>query len=174
MFNLLMAIGAAVVGIFTAKKVGATPTILTAAPIELLNKSGYDWIYKKYATKYADWKLLKAIAITESSENPRAINKSDPSYGLGQVLCKTDTIGSNQYCKNLLPAVPEFKSMTPQKLMDAETNVRVYSKIIDDNIRRYGFERGIATYNRWGSRLENKPFTNQRYVDTVLTNYKRL
>jgi hypothetical protein len=64
--------------------------------------------------------------------------------------------------------------MTPQKLLDAETNVRIFSKIIDDNVRKYGLERGIATYNRWASRLENKPFTNQRYVDTVLTNYQRL
>ena len=177
MFNIIAGAFIALFTAFNAKKAGATPTTLTPQPYTAgVTASGgkYDALYKKYATSRVDWKLLKAIAKTESSENPKAINRSDPSYGLGQVLCNTQSIGSNQVCTNALPAVPEFKSMTPQKLLDAETNVRIFSKIIDDNVRKYGLERGIATYNRWASRLENKPFTNQRYVDTVLTNYQRL
>ncbi len=177
MLNLFLGLIAAVVTTFTAKKAGATPTTLTPQPYTAGVTAGggkYDALYKKYATSRVDWKMLKAIAKTESSENPNAINRSDPSYGLGQVLCKTETIGNNQICTNALPAVSEFKNMTPQKLLDPETNIRIFSKIIDDNVRKYGLERGIATYNRWASRLENKPFTNQRYVDTVLTNYRRL
>jgi len=170
MFQLFFAAIAGLATIFAAKKVGATPTTLTPKPSTSGGK--YDSLYKKYATSRVDWKMLKAIAMTESSENANAINRSDPSFGLGQVLCKNT--GDNSRCTNQLPAVPEFVNMTPLKLRDPETNVRIFSKILDDNVRKYGLERGIATYNRWASRLENKPFTNQRYVDTVLANYRGL
>jgi hypothetical protein len=42
-----------------------------------------DAIYKSVAEVYGeDWRLLKAFARKESSENPLAVNPGDPSYGL--------------------------------------------------------------------------------------------
>jgi len=119
------------------------------------------YLYNSYGTlPYISPELLQAIAIVESNENPQAINPQDPSYGLMQI----QVTGQSRY----LPAFD--MTVTPEELMDPEYNVMVGAKILNWNIKTYGYPRGIAVYNSWSARRypEEGPFPNQRYVDAVL------
>ena len=114
--------------------------------------------------------LLRAIAIVESNENPGAVNPSDPSIGLMQILCKADC--QTCLCKNRFN-IEGWIVATPERLLDPDFNVQIGSQIIKWNIKTYGFEKGIAVYNRWASRNDprNGPFGNQAYVDKVLREF---
>ena len=125
----------------------------------------FDPLYQKYGEKYGvDWRLLKAIAQVESSENPQAVNPADPSYGLMQILFPQSLNIENWPPKNSV------------ELMEPDYNVSVGAQILAWNIRSYGFYRGVAVYNSWGSRLnpELGPFDNQSYVDKVMAAYAQL
>lgn len=113
-----------------------------------------------------DPKLLRAIAIVESNEDPNAKNPSDPSYGLMQLLCQDDGAGG---CKNKLNVVgwpPAAKEM----LFDPDYSLDIASQILSWNIRQYGVNKGIAVYNSWSAHEDppEGPFSNQGYVDRVL------
>ena len=126
----------------------------------------FDSLYKDTASKYdsISWKLLKAIAMVESGENPLKINKADPSYGLMQIHCTGD---SRQF-----PGLSDTKwsVVTKEELMDPVINVEIASALLDWNIRHYGPLRGIGVYNCWAARHspECGPFPNQEYVIKVL------
>ena len=132
-----------------------------------------DDLYRKHGHRYGVAPaLLKAIARVESSENPAAINPSDPSYGLMQILYQGDPDRPPQ---NRLPAVADWSTVkTAGELLDPDRNLQIGAQIIRWNIRTYGLDKGVAVYNRWGSRLETSPFTNQPYVDKVLRHYHEL
>jgi soluble lytic murein transglycosylase-like protein len=130
---------------------------------EILN---FDPIYKKYGEKYGvDWKLIKAIAQVESNENPQAVNPSDPSYGLMQILYPTS-----------LPAVENWPPDSSSELMAPDYNVSIGSQILAWNLNAFGFPKGIAVYNSWSARNDpdNGPFQNQDYVNKVLAKYDAL
>jgi len=130
-------------------------------------------LYQHYGQAYKlDWLLLKAIAIVESNENPDALNPRDPSTGLMQILCVP---GPGGKCKNKLN-VMGWDLATVERLKDPDFNLSIASQILKWNIDNYGFKRGIAVYNRWGSRNDppNGPFGNQAYVDKVLREYEIL
>jgi soluble lytic murein transglycosylase-like protein len=132
-----------------------------------------DDIFRDVGSKVGlDWLLLKAIGVTESNLNPRAVNPADPSYGVMQILCTTNN--GSDVCVNKLPAVSEWNGATINRLYDPSYNILIGARILAWNIDRYGFEKGIAVYNNWSARNESKPFTNQNYVDKVLANYERL
>lgn len=131
-----------------------------------------DSIFKLYAQKHGlDWKLLKAIATVESSLNSAAVNPADPSYGLMQILCEPDGKGG---CRNKFPAVTNWPPVNKAQLFDPEYNISVGSQILAWNISTYGMRKGVAVYNSWAARFESEPFKNQRYVDKVFAEYKRL
>lgn len=113
--------------------------------------------------------------MVESSENPRAVNPADPSYGLMQILCPADSMDSR--CRNRLPAIPDFASATPRRLLDdVDFNLSIAAQLLAWNISRYGREGGIAVYNCWDSRLDlsaGREPRNQDYVDKVLAAYQR-
>ena len=118
-----------------------------------------------------DWRLLKALAHVESSENPTAINPADPSYGLMQILCT----GDGERCENkfYLSGWPP----TREELLNPDINVFFGAQVIRWNIDNYGFKKGIALYNAWHSNQDapaEGPFTNQKYVDKVLQKYGML
>lgn len=128
---------------------------------------GYDDLYKKHATgKSFDWKLLKAIAIVESNENPSAQNPADPSYGICQVLCQPDGSGG---CKNALNIIGWPPPGGYESLLNPDTNLYYASQILDWNVKMYGDKKGVAVYNSWAAHLDpqNGPFVNQDYVDKV-------
>lgn len=124
-------------------------------------------IYRKHALiNGLDWRLLKAIAITESNENPGALGDDGKSQGIMQVHC--DANCPTCYCKNKLNVVG-WGTATPEKLMDPDFNVKIAAQILAWNIGMYGHDKGIAVYNNWSSRLDPQegPFRNQQYVDKV-------
>lgn len=145
------------------------------SPVTVSLGTALDTVYQTWGARHGvDWRLLKAIAIVESGENPNAKNPSDPSYGLMQVLCKND--GSlNGRCTNVLN-VQDWDQATPEHLYSPNFNVHIAAQIIKWNIGAYGFKRGIAVYNRWASRNDpvDGPFGNQDYVNAVLANYYSL
>lgn len=131
-----------------------------------------DSIFKLYGQKNdLDWKLLKAIATIESSLNASAVNPADPSYGLMQILCLPDGKGG---CKNRFPAVNNWPPTSKAQLLDPEYNISVGAQILKWNIDTYGMRKGVAVYNSWAARYEKEPFKNQRYVDKVFAEYRRL
>jgi len=127
-----------------------------------------DELYQKHATAFAvDWRLVKAIAQQESSENPAAVNHADnESIGIMQILCRPDGQGG---CSNKL-YVDGWPDATRAKLLDADFNIYIGAQIIASNINRYGVPKGIAVYNAWDQHRAptGGPFKNQGYVDAVL------
>jgi len=129
----------------------------------------YDRLYNDVGSKYGvDPLILKAVASVESNENPNAYNKNDPSIGIMQILCHDDGNGSCSNRLNVMGWPPEKK----EDLFDVEYNINIGGQILAWNIKQYGRNKGIATYNRWASRTENEPFGNQGYVDKVLDKYE--
>ena len=129
-----------------------------------------DEIYQRYGLFYdLDWRLIKAVATVESSQNPDAVNRADPSYGLMQVLCKD---GPGGRCSNIvnLPGWPP----TQNELLNPDINVKFGAGILKWNIDTYGMPKGISVYNNWSARTapETGPFPNQGYVDKVLAAYQ--
>lgn len=139
----------------------------------LAQKPGYDSLYKHHAKLVGlDWKLLKAIAITESSENPKAVNPSDPSYGLMQLLCTKSTVRT---CGNFL-YLQDWPPATKEQLFDPDYSLHIASQILSMNVKSYGLWKGVAVYNCWGARNDARtgPFRNQKYVDKVKKEYDTL
>jgi len=161
--------------LFTLKSEGEKPKDTTIAGTRIVPVTHeaqvmtLDDLYQKWGTQSGlDWRLLKAIARVESSENPNAVNPADPSTGLMQILCRP---GEGGFCTNRFNI--DGWPVTKNQLFDPDTNLKMGSQILSWNIRRYGFKRGIAVYNRWASRHdpENGPFGNQEYVNRVLGEY---
>jgi len=108
-----------------------------------------------------DWEieaLIRAIIATESAWNPGAINPSDPSYGLMQVM--PHAAGG---------AGPP--GVTGEELLDPVTNIRAGADYLWTLIGRYG--RGsladvVAAYNAGRPRRgPDGRYLNQAYVDEV-------
>lgn len=139
------------------------------------NTNEFDAIFQREADRLGlDWRLLRAVATVESSLNPRAVNSADPSYGLMQILC---THHADGVCTNQFPAVRQWSGATTEKLLDPSYNVTIGAEILAWNLRAYGtIEKAIAVYNAWDQRNAppRGPFKNQRYVDKVLAEYRRL
>lgn len=172
MGNLIavLGVGLAVVGLtFLLKRVGGQTA--KAAPV-LKAETDLDALYIKHGQqKGVDAMLLKAIARVESNENPNAVNATDPSYGLMQVLCR-DGIGG---CTNKLDVL-DWNDASKTRLMDPDFNLHIASQILAWNVRTYGFMKGIAVYNSWGAHEDPRegPFRNDAYVKKVLGQYDSL
>ena len=121
-----------------------------------------DLIYAMAGGDLSTIALIKGIISTESEWNPGAINPSDPSYGLMQIL--------------LGPGGP-FPTVRADDLLDPSTNITLGSTFIMDLLRRYGSPGAIAAYNAGSPRLNAAgQYVNSRgdtmvqaYVDSVLT-----
>jgi soluble lytic murein transglycosylase-like protein len=150
---------------------GATASLLSTGESLL---TGYDAIYQQQANAFGvDWRLVKAIAQHESAENPDAVNASDPSYGLMQVLCTDDGSGGCANAFNIAGWPPDAGA---QGLLDPATNVYYGTQILAANIAAYGVPKGIAVYNSWDQHTAPAagPFKNQAYVDDVLSKARAL
>lgn len=132
-----------------------------------------DDIYRRHAQSVGvDWRLLKAIARVESSENPNAVNPSDPSVGLMQILCVPDGKGGCANKFNIAGWPPKNR----EELFNPDFNVLLGAQILAWNIQTFGTSKGIAVYNSWSARNDprNGPFRNQSYVDKVMAEYRAL
>ena len=147
--------------------------VLTLAAATAAAGDRYDALYREAGAAYGvDWRLVKAVAIVESSENPKAENRRDPSIGLMQLHCAEDAQGR---CTNRFD-VEGWVGITRERLLDPRTNVRLGTQILAWNLRVFGFERGIAVYNSWAARHTpaGQAIPNQRYVDRVMGVYRKL
>lgn len=135
----------------------------------------FDQIYQDEGIEHnIDWRLLKAIAIQESNEDPNAVNPSDPSYGLMGILAVTD---ANGMIRTRLPAIADWPpSGGVLELLQPERNVHYAAEILSWNMTHFGFPRGLAVYNSWDAHTSpvNGPFTNQGYVDNVLALWQNI
>lgn len=129
--------------------------------------SDYDSLYQRHGAQLGlDWRLLKAVAQVESSENPAAVNTADnESIGLMQVLCRPDGRGG---CANALN-VEGWAGITRAALFDPDTNIWIGAQILAWNVQQFGVLKGVAVYNAWDQRNAPPagPFKNQGYVERV-------
>jgi soluble lytic murein transglycosylase-like protein len=157
----------------------------TAAGYYMATNTDYDDIFQSVAAGYGlDWKLLKAVAMHESSLNAAAVNAGDPSnpsYGLMQISCRPDGAGGCDPAQ--FPGLADQGLWPPsggaqQLLDDVAYNVGLGAAILAEDLQRYGYPRGIAVYNNYSARTSpvNGPFpaVSQAYVDAVLKNYSIL
>ncbi|MGB9755889.1 MAG: lytic transglycosylase domain-containing protein [Desulfurella sp.] len=109
-----------------------------------------------------DPKLLYAIAVTESSLNPNAVNYNNTNgsidYGLMQInSCHLPTL--------------ERYGITKNDLFNPKTNVSVGAWILGKCIQKYGYSwQAIACYHTGNGSLNNKEAL--RYVWEVYRNLK--
>lgn len=144
-----------------------------ADAVEALNPT-LDDLFKKWGLAYnVDWRLIKAHAVVESGLSADAVNPSDPSYGVMQILCSGAT--GDDSCENKF-FIDDWSNATPNMLLDPDFNIRMGAQIIGKNLRQYGWPRCVAVYNRFAEYKSplNGPFQNQDYVDRVTAIYHQL
>lgn len=138
----------------------------------------FDAIYQKYGTQFGvDWRLIKAHAQVESSENQFAFN-TEGSSGLMQILLPLshNTGARRHFDAGRLPEWRDADAAAGTAIFDPDYNVSLAASLIRENIKAYGLPRAIAVYNMDKSRLGPLmgPFANQGYVDKVLTKARAL
>lgn len=94
------------------------------------------------ASKYhVDANLVRAVAMTESSLNPNAVNPSDPSYGLMQVMpILAEDFGVVKDWHN--PTEAEIAM-----IKDPLTNLRIGAWHLSRLLAKHPFEVAIQMYN---------------------------
>ena len=121
--------------------------------------SGFDSIYQKWSEALGiDWRLVKAVAITESSEDPSAIGDNGNSFGLMQV-------------QNLIGNY--YANAKGTELLDPEKNIEAGSKYLAEMVKKYGVEGGIQAYNL-GETKYLAGLTSPTYLSKVMRNFNSL
>jgi len=121
-------------------------------------------LYARHETDNVSAKLLRAVAIVESGERVDAFNPNDPSYGLMQILYT----GSNTlYVKGWPPG-------SATELFSPDYNLLIGSQILDYNIKKYGFFRGVISYNNWSGRTGSLPMNSINYFLKVFSTLIRI
>jgi soluble lytic murein transglycosylase-like protein len=133
--------------------------------------SKYDPLYQKYApVSGLSWKWLKAIALTESGQNPKAVNYDEGqgrhSVGLMQILYP-DTF------ENLRAEIGVNYSYND--LLNPDINIYIAASLLGKLKKRYSTMSDIiASYNSGRPIRVNGKYINQYYVDRVFYYYRRL
>ena len=110
--------------------------------------------FDKFFLKHSAYPYItKAIAITESNLNSKAIGDNGQSFGLMQLQLPTAK-GYGYYGSSF-------------GLLNPETNIYFGNKFLMDMISKYGKNKGIMTYNLGETKVK-KGITNQDYLDKVL------
>ena len=116
--------------------------------------------------------MILALIDIESGWNPKAVNPSDPSYGLMQLLATTD---SNGNITNRLPAIPTWPPDSISALFDPKTNIDYGCQILAWNLSQFGFPKGVAVYNNWGAKDSNQlgpyPGSTSDYMKKFMARY---
>lgn len=111
---------------------------ISSSLFNLAKKTTYDGLFKKYASKYnLDWKMLKAIALNESS---LGLNKGyEPKGG---------TVGLMQI--KLSTAQDYFKHLTAKDMFDDETQIMSASAFLADLKRQFNgdIKKTVMSYNQ--------------------------
>lgn len=113
------------------------------------------------ATLKLDPRWIAAHAKVESSFNPDAINPSDPSFGLMQVV------------PLIAKAFGGWDGQRKSDLLNVDLNVRAGSKFLKHLIGRYGvLESAIQAYNLGETKFD-QGIRVPGYLGRVLTEYRR-
>jgi len=124
---------------------------------DMLTK-GYDEIYRRWGElRQLDWRLIKAVAIVESSERAEVVGDDGQSIGLMQV---SRVVGASY-------------GMTITDLFDPNLNVQAGSGFLAEMINRYGLEGGIQAYNL-GETKYRKGLRSPTYLSKVMTEFNKL
>ncbi|NIR58942.1 MAG: lytic transglycosylase domain-containing protein [Gammaproteobacteria bacterium] len=123
------------------------------------------------------WRLLRAVAMRESNEDPQAINferdgvGGRDSIGLMQVLCPQPLVAVRGWCGDR-----PCQGGCDRLFFDPAYNIGAGADILADTLRRGGFPRGIAMYNAASAKSAppTGPFPNQDYVNDVINNFRAL
>lgn len=124
-----------------AKKAEGGVSDLTSIPI-VQRGDDLDTLIAEAARKYSvPAALIKAIAMTESSLNPNAVNPSDPSYGLCQIM----PILAEDY-----GIVRDWHNPTDAEIAmikDPATNLRIAAWHLNRLMSKYTMDVSIEMYN---------------------------
>jgi soluble lytic murein transglycosylase-like protein len=124
-------------------------------------KTEFDDLYKKWAEIFnLDWKLLKAIAIVESDQTPKAIGDDGKSKGLMQIK---DTIGSY------------YANSTGDLLFNPDINIEAGAGFLSHLMEAYQYNWNdvIQAYNL-GETKFNQGFTSPTYLEKVMKYWSEL
>lgn len=102
--------------------------------------------------------LLKAIAQTESGQNPRALNCANRNGSCDYGIMQINSIH--------LPTL-KTQGITVEKLFDEKINIQVGARVLKGCIQRYGFT--YKTLNCYNGKINGND-----YYTRVIKNYNRL
>lgn len=163
----LIGVGIFLAGFFMLRKTaeGSETETGTATAIPAGTPVTIDTLIAEAARHYSvDAALVKAIAMTESSLNPNAVNPSDPSYGLCQIM----PILAEDY-----GIVKDYHNPTEAEIAmikDPETNLRICAWHMKHLMEKYTLEVSVEMYNVGESGwLQGR--RNSAYVKKVLGYY---
>ena len=145
-----------------SKKAQAAVKEMVQIPIQVVEPSTpLDSMIKEAAFKYSvDWKLVKAVAMTESSLNPNASNPKDPSYGLmGIMPILAEDFG----------IVRDYHNPTDAEIAmirDPQTNLNIGAWHLHYLTGKYPFDAAVQMYNV-GERGYNEGRRNSDYLAKV-------
>jgi hypothetical protein len=130
-----------------------------------------DGVYQSVAQQYGeDWRLVKAFAIKESSENPNASNPGDPSFGLfGIQAFWLSTFGNGD------PAQAQELLRDPQFATDTFCRILRYfrSRTNPHTLDNFQFPAEADIYNV-GETLWAKGVQNVAYREFIVQKYQEL
>lgn len=146
--------------------------VLQSSESETMTQNNFDDLFKKYAAKYGlDWKMLKAIAIIESSlgrassvayglKNPSDTEKSKSTDGLSWGLMQVTLTTARDYDSNA----------TAQRLNNPEYSVDLASRHLKMLINLFKndanqIEKVVKSYNQGqGATMKNKPYADGYWI----------
>ena len=143
MYPFLVIGGVLALLLLIAKKAeGGTYIDFTGPSPEPKPVSSIDSMITYAANQYhVDAALVKAVAMTESSLNPNAVNPSDPSYGLMQVMpILAEDFG----------IVKDYHNPTDAEIAmirEPQTNLRIGAWFLSKLLAKYNVETSIEMYN---------------------------
>lgn len=116
--------------------------------------SSFDDIYRKYADYFGiDWRLIKAVVLQESNENPAAVGDSGKAIGLMQLW---------HY---------HWGEHTRDEMFDPEVNIEAGTKFLSYLVKKYGVDVGIQMFNT-GEQGYLNGVRAQNYLNGVSENLK--
>lgn len=137
-----------------------------------VNKTGfkywntYDSLFKKYASEYnLDWKMLKAIAINESSlgQDSRVEKREWSSDGKSRGLMQLT-----------VPTANDYELVDANGLDNPETSIRIAAKFLHDLTKTFltNTQKIVMSYNQGaGNTLKGKMYALEYYT-RWLNHYK--
>lgn len=146
----------------------------------------YDSLFQAYGKDLEDWRILKAIAATESSflETAYRYGDGEKRFFRRYILDKPAWTGHRYYTQPEIIAasfglmqvlyVTATEHGFPREgdwwmLCSPEESIKVGAAYYLYQFRRYGnISSAIAAYNAGRAFIDQGRFSNQRYVDTVM------